>query len=111
VIVYGDVNSTMAGALVAVKRGIPCAHVKAGLRSGDRNMPEELNRLVTDQLAGILLTHSLEATDNLLHEGISAGRIFFVGNVMIDTLKRMLPAARSVHVEGIPDRFALVTLH
>jgi UDP-N-acetylglucosamine 2-epimerase (non-hydrolysing) len=110
-IVYGDVNSTMAGALVASKRGIPCVHVEAGLRSGDRTMPEELNRLVTDQLSDLLLTHSVEATDNLLREGIAADKIHFVGNVMIDTLKRMLPAARVVPFDGVPDRFALATLH
>ena len=111
VIVYGDVNSTMAGALVASKRGIPCAHVEAGLRSGDRSMPEELNRLVTDQLSDILLTHSSEANDNLLREGIAEDRIAFVGNVMIDTLIRMLPKARMLEIPGVPARFALVTLH
>jgi UDP-N-acetylglucosamine 2-epimerase (non-hydrolysing) len=110
-IVYGDVNSTVAGALVASKRGIPCVHVEAGLRSGDRSMPEELNRLVTDQLSDILLTHSVEATDNLLREGIPRKRVFFVGNVMIDTLKRMLPQARTMKQVGIPERFALVTIH
>ena len=111
VVVYGDVNSTMAGALVASKRGIPCVHVEAGLRSGDRCMPEELNRLVTDQLSELLLTHSREASSNLQREGVPAERICFVGNVMIDTLKRLLPLARGRKVLSIPDRFALVTLH
>lgn len=109
--VYGDVNSTVAGALVASKLGIPCFHVEAGLRSGDRRMPEELNRLVTDQLSDVLLTHSREALGNLQREGIPAERVHFVGNVMIDTLKRLLPAARAIRMDEVPDRFALVTLH
>lgn len=111
VIVYGDVNSTMAGALVASKRSIPCVHVEAGLRSGDRDMPEELNRLVTDQLCDLLLTHSREASENLRREGVAEDRICFVGNVMIDTLKRLQPDAQALRFEAIPDRFALVTLH
>lgn len=111
VIVYGDVNSTMAAAIVASKLGIHCVHVEAGLRSGDRTMPEELNRLVTDQLCDLLLTHSREATENLLREGVAESRISFVGNVMIDTLKRMLPAAEGLSLDYIPERFALVTLH
>lgn len=111
IVVYGDVNSTMAGALVASKRGIPCVHVEAGLRSGDRGMPEELNRLVTDQLCDLLLTHSREASDNLRREGIDDDRVSFVGNVMIDTLKRLLPAAAQLPPDGTPERFALVTLH
>lgn len=111
VVVYGDVNSTMAAAIVASKLGIRCVHVEAGLRSGDRTMPEELNRLVTDQLCDLLLTHSREASHNLRREGVDEARIAFVGNVMIDTLKRMLPAAEGLIVEGVPGRFALVTLH
>jgi UDP-N-acetylglucosamine 2-epimerase (non-hydrolysing) len=111
VVVYGDVNSTMAGALVASKMGIRCVHVEAGLRSGDRSMPEELNRLVTDQLCDLLFTHSREASENLRREGIAEDRIALVGNVMIDTLKRMLPAARNSSLEGMPGSFALVTLH
>jgi UDP-N-acetylglucosamine 2-epimerase (non-hydrolysing) len=110
-VVYGDVNSTVAGALVAAKRRICCVHVEAGLRSGDRNMPEELNRLVTDQLCDLLLTHSREASENLRHEGIADDRIAFVGNVMIDTLKRLLPAATDLELAFAPEEFALVTLH
>ena len=111
VVVYGDVNSTLAGALVASKLGIRCVHVEAGLRSGDRSMPEELNRLVTDQLCDLLLTHSQGASDNLRREGVAEERIAFVGNVMIDTLKRLLPTARQCDLGEIPGRFALVTLH
>lgn len=111
VVVYGDVNSTVAGSLVASKRGIPCVHVEAGLRSGDRAMPEELNRLVTDQLSDLLLTHSREASENLRREGIPESRIRFVGNVMIDTLARLLPKAKDARIDGIPETFALVTLH
>ena len=95
VVVPGDVNSTLACALVAAKLGVKVAHVEAGLRSFDRTMPEELNRLLTDQLADLLLTPSRDADENLLREGIAAERIHFVGNVMIDTLARLLPAART----------------
>lgn len=111
VIVYGDVNSTLAAALVASKLLIPCMHVEAGLRSNDRTMPEELNRLVTDQLADVLLTPSRDATDNLLREGIGRDRIFFVGNIMIDSLEMILPQVETVDIGDIPDQFALVTLH
>lgn len=109
--VYGDVNSTVAAALVAAKLGIQVAHVEAGLRSGDRTMPEELNRLVTDQLADLLLTPSRDADENLRREGIEAGKIHFVGNVMIDSLMRCLPHVRKPPDLTIPDEFALVTLH
>src|SRR5437879_5084297 len=95
IIVPGDVNSTLACALVATKLGVKVAHVEAGLRSFDRTMPEELNRLLTDQLADLLLTPSRDGDENLLREGIAAERIRFVGNVMIDTLARLLPAART----------------
>lgn len=94
VVVYGDVNSTVAAALVCAKLGIPVAHVEAGLRSGDRTMPEEINRLVTDQIADLLLTPSADGDANLLREGIAPGKIHCVGNVMIDTLVRLLPQAR-----------------
>ena len=86
VVVYGDVNSTVAAALVASKMGIPFAHVEAGLRSFDRTMPEELNRLVTDRLSDLLLTTSVDAVAHLGNEGTDPAKIHFVGNPMIDTL-------------------------
>jgi UDP-N-acetylglucosamine 2-epimerase (non-hydrolysing) len=115
VLVYGDVNSTVAATLVCAKLGVRVAHVEAGLRSRDRSMPEEINRLVTDQLADLLFTPSADGNENLEREGIPRERIVMAGNVMIDTLVRLLPAAR----ERWPplrdrfglDRFALVTLH
>jgi hypothetical protein len=91
VIVVGDVNSTLACALTAVKLGIRVAHVEAGLRSFDRTMPEEHNRVLTDRIADLLFTHSPEASENLLREATPPERIHFVGNVMIDTLVRLLP--------------------
>jgi UDP-N-acetylglucosamine 2-epimerase (non-hydrolysing) len=111
VLVYGDVNSTIAAALVCSKLGIPVAHVEAGLRSFDRSMPEEINRLLTDQIADLLFTPSQDGDQNLLREGIPAERIHFVGNVMIDTLVRLLPKAAATLPEGLPPRYALVTLH
>jgi UDP-N-acetylglucosamine 2-epimerase (non-hydrolysing) len=114
-VVSGDVNSTLAGALAAAKLGIPIAHLEAGLRSFDRSMPEEINRVVTDQLSEWCLTHSPEAKDNLIQEGISPDRVFFVGNTMIDTLVRMRPAIESSPVlERLSLRrraYILVTLH
>ncbi len=111
VVVYGDVNSTVAATLVCAKLGIPVAHVEAGLRSFDRNMPEEINRLVTDRLADLLFTPSADADVNLLHEGVAPERIHQVGNVMIDSLIRLLPSALECGTNGFPDRYALVTLH
>ena len=111
VLVYGDVNSTVAATLVCAKLGTKLAHVEAGLRSYDRTMPEEINRLVTDQLADLLLIPSEEAEGNLLREGVAREKIHFVGNVMIDTLKALLPQARMPEVPGLSDKFALVTLH
>lgn len=111
VVLYGDVNSTLAAALTCAKLLIPIAHVEAGLRSNDRSMPEEINRLVTDQLADILFTPSEDANQNLGKEGISADRIHFVGNVMIDTLVRLLPRTREVRTFSHSKQFALVTLH
>ena len=86
VIVVGDVNSTLACSLVAVKKRIPVVHVEAGLRSFDREMPEEINRILTDQIADILYTTEREAADNLMREGVGGDRVAFVGNVMIDSL-------------------------
>lgn len=93
VLVVGDVNSTLACALVASKKGIPVVHVEAGLRSYDRAMPEEINRILTDQISDLLYTTEASAQDNLTREGIAAERVRFVGNVMIDTLRLNLPRA------------------
>jgi len=111
VVVYGDVNSTVAAALVCAKLMVRVAHVEAGLRSYDRTMPEEINRIVTDRLADLLFTPSTDGDENLIREGVDQGRIHFVGNVMIDTLIRMLPAARKCIPAELPERYALVTLH
>src|SRR5262245_45027516 len=111
VLVYGDVNSTMAAALVCAKSGVAVGHVEAGLRSFDRTMPEEINRIVTDQLADLLFTPSADGDENLRREGIPPERIRLVGNVMIDTLVRLLPDARARWPEWNLDRFPLVTLH
>ncbi len=111
VLVYGDVNSTVAAALVCAKLLVPVAHVEAGLRSFDRTMPEEVNRIVTDRLADLLFTPSEDGDENLLREGVSPEKIHRVGNVMIDSLVRLLPAASRCPTNGFPQRFALVTLH
>ncbi|RMH40390.1 MAG: UDP-N-acetylglucosamine 2-epimerase (non-hydrolyzing) [Deltaproteobacteria bacterium] len=111
VVVVGDVNSTMACALVATKLHIPVAHVEAGLRSFDRTMPEEINRVVTDAVSDLLLVSEPAGIDNLRAEGVAPSRIRYVGNVMIDTLVHQLDAARAVAVDDVPDAFALVTLH
>jgi UDP-N-acetylglucosamine 2-epimerase (non-hydrolysing) len=116
VLVYGDVNSTVAAALVCAKLNITVDHVEAGLRSGDRTMPEEINRLMTDQIATLLFTPSQDGSDNLLHEGVDPDRIHCVGNVMIDTLVQLLPAADTVWSDKRWDawrntQFVLVTLH
>jgi UDP-N-acetylglucosamine 2-epimerase (non-hydrolysing) len=116
VLVYGDVNSTVAAAVVCAKLLIPVAHVEAGLRSFDRTMPEEINRLLTDQIADLLFTPSADGNENLRREGVAEDKIHCVGNVMIDTLIRLLPQAeaRDVAVQlGFdpgPD-YMLVTLH
>src|SRR5204862_4517763 len=94
VVVVGDVNSTMAATLVSAKMLVKVAHIEAGLRSFDRAMPEEINRLVTDALADLLLTPSRDANENLIREGISPEKIRFVGNVMIDSLFRSIDRAR-----------------
>jgi UDP-N-acetylglucosamine 2-epimerase (non-hydrolysing) len=111
VVVYGDVNSTAAAALVCAKLLIKVVHVEAGLRSFDRTMPEEINRIVTDRLADILFTPSDDADRNLLAEGIDPGKIRKVGNVMIDSLVELLPAAEAVPRDGLNAAYALVTLH
>lgn len=111
VLVYGDVNSTVATALVCAKLGVRVGHVEAGLRSFDRTMPEEINRLLTDQLADVLFTPSEDGDINLQREGIPPERIFRVGNVMIDSLVKLLPAAQRQPRNGLPERYALVTLH
>lgn len=115
VFVVGDVNSTLACSLVCSKLGVKVAHVEAGLRSRDRSMPEEINRLLTDQIADLLFTPSPDGDENLLREGVSPQKIHRVGNVMIDTLVRMLPKAAlrpgpaALGLE--PGGYALVTLH
>lgn len=120
VVVVGDVNSTIACALVAVKRHIPVVHVEAGLRSNDRKMPEEINRILTDQISDILYTTERSALANLEREGIAAERVEFVGNVMIDSLLASLPkalAAKDILIAAdidparIASGYGVVTLH
>jgi UDP-N-acetylglucosamine 2-epimerase (non-hydrolysing) len=122
VLVVGDVNSTLACSLVAVKKGIPVAHVEAGLRSFDRGMPEEINRVLTDQIADLLYTTEGSAHDNLVREGIDASRAVFVGNVMIDSLlasrRIAVPPQETLRRAGIgptaldsPRGYGVVTLH
>src|SRR5579863_8595051 len=111
VLVYGDVNSTMAATVVCSKLLIPVGHVEAGLRSFDRTMPEEINRIITDQLAEWLFTPSEDGDRNLCREGIRPEKICRVGNVMIDSLLRLLPLAMKREANGFPPRYALVTLH
>jgi UDP-N-acetylglucosamine 2-epimerase (non-hydrolysing) len=115
VLVYGDVNSTVAAALVCAKLGIRVGHVESGLRSFDRTMPEEINRLVTDQLADFLFTPSIDGDENLAREGIAKEKVFLVGNVMIDTLIQFLPKADEIYpwLKGQLSlgSYGLVTLH
>src|SRR6266568_2335857 len=114
VLVVGDVNSTLACALVCVKLGVKVAHVEAGLRSRDRTMPEEINRLLTDQIADLLFTPSRDADRNLLVEGIPPERIRFVGNIMIDSLLSNLDHTRQARARadlGLQDQdYAVLTL-
>ncbi|MBS2022746.1 MAG: UDP-N-acetylglucosamine 2-epimerase (non-hydrolyzing) [Deltaproteobacteria bacterium] len=114
-VVAGDVNSTLAGALVAAKLLIPIAHVEAGLRSFDWAMPEEVNRVVVDRLSALLFTPSRDGDDNLRKEGAAEERIVFVGNAMIDSLLTHLPRARARDVHARlqlePKKYALATLH
>jgi len=111
-VVAGDVNSTIAAALAAVKLGIPIAHIEAGLRSFDRAMPEEHNRVLTDHLSDILLAHSEEAITNLQREGITSG-VHLVGNTMIDTLLRHIDAGRALALppQFQPGAYSVLTLH
>ncbi|MET9343909.1 MULTISPECIES: non-hydrolyzing UDP-N-acetylglucosamine 2-epimerase [unclassified Nonomuraea] len=114
VIVYGDVNSTLAAILVCAKLGVATAHVEAGLRSFDRGMPEEVNRIVTDSLSDLLFATSPEALSYLAAEGVPAARTHLVGNPMIDSLFAALPSldpAPVVERLGIPSRYAVATLH
>jgi UDP-N-acetylglucosamine 2-epimerase (non-hydrolysing) len=120
VLVVGDVNSTLACALVAVKKGVPVAHVEAGLRSGDRAMPEEINRVLTDQISDLLYTTERSALDNLVRENIDAARVRFVGNVMIDSLlegrSRARAAAETLAEAGLDPAlvaggYGVITLH
>ena len=114
VLVVGDVNSTIACALVAAKKGVPVIHVEAGLRSFDRTMPEEINRVLTDQISDLLFITETLARDNLQREGIAAERVHFVGNVMIDTLHHNLARAVPAHLTLAPvayPEFAVLTLH
>jgi UDP-N-acetylglucosamine 2-epimerase (non-hydrolysing) len=117
VLVVGDVNSTLAAALVAVKKGVPVIHVEAGLRSYDRGMPEEINRILTDQISDYLFITERDAEENLRREGIATEKVYFVGNVMIDALRRFEPHATPPHktLAGIglslPEKYAVATLH
>lgn len=115
VVVFGDVNSTVAAALCAAKLGIAVAHVEAGLRSFDRTMPEELNRIVTDHLSDVLFTTERSGRENLLREGVADSKICFVGNVMVDTLLKHVEHARRLDVKRtfkLESRaYALLTLH
>src|SRR5436309_15940940 len=114
IVVAGDVNSTAGCAMVGAKEMIPVAHVEAGLRSRDRTMPEEINRIVTDSIADLLLTPSCDASENLLAEGVPAAKIHLVGNIMIDSLLQHLPLAQLARVrDRIPvdvHRYAVLTL-
>ncbi|NUQ61875.1 MAG: UDP-N-acetylglucosamine 2-epimerase (non-hydrolyzing) [Pirellulales bacterium] len=115
VVVVGDVNSTLAATLAAVKLGVPVAHVEAGLRSFDRSMPEEINRIVTDSLADMLLVSEPAGIDNLLREGHAEEHLHLTGNVMIDTLRRLLPKARNrdalERIGVARGEYGVVTLH
>jgi UDP-N-acetylglucosamine 2-epimerase (non-hydrolysing) len=114
VVVYGDVNSTVGAALVASKMGVPVAHIEAGLRSFDRSMPEEINRLVTDSLSDHLFATSRDALDHLSREGIETAKVHFVGNPMIDTLLAhhdRLDATRERDGLGLDGEYAVATIH
>jgi UDP-N-acetylglucosamine 2-epimerase (non-hydrolysing) len=114
-VVFGDVNSTAACALAAVKLGVPVVHVEAGLRSFDRSMPEEINRIVTDALSDILFVSEPSGVENLKREGVSDGKVHLVGNVMMDTLAHELPRAVESDIlnrlDITPGNYGLITLH
>ena len=114
VVVVGDVNSTVACSIVCAKLGVPCAHVEAGLRSFDRKMPEEINRILTDSVADLLLTPSPDGDENLRAEGVAEERIVRVGNVMIDSLYSNLERSKEsliLRELGIGENYAILTLH
>ena len=115
VVVAGDVNSTLAAALAAAKLGIPVAHLEAGLRSGDRSMPEELNRIATDAISDLLWTPSIDADANLRREGIDEERVERIGNVMIDSFEHLRPVIEELHAASMlglePGTYAVVTIH
>ena len=115
IIVPGDVNSTLAGALTAAKMGIKIAHVESGLRSFDRSMPEEINRMMTDLLADYLFVSEKSGLENLTREGINSNKVFFVGNIMIDSLVHYLPAINASlitkNLELSLRNYILVTFH
>lgn len=115
VIVFGDINSTMAAAIVAAKGGIKLAHVEAGLRSFDPDMPEEINRIVTDRLSDFLFVSEQSGMDNLAREGVSDGKVFYTGNIMIDSLVYSLEACKQTTIlESLsltPGKYAVMTMH
>ena len=112
VVVVGDVNSTVACSIVCAKLGVPCAHVEAGLRSFDRKMPEEINRILTDSVADLLLTPSPDGDENLRAEGVAEERIVRVGNVMIDSLYSNLERSKESQILqelGVGENYAILT--
>ncbi|MBC7901878.1 MAG: UDP-N-acetylglucosamine 2-epimerase (non-hydrolyzing), partial [Gemmatimonadaceae bacterium] len=111
VVVFGDVNSTLAASLVCAKIGCPIVHVEAGLRSWDNTMPEEINRRVTDTLADYLYTPSEDGNVNLIREGVAPERIIFVGNIMIDILVQSLPYTDNSILSKYPEKYGLLTMH
>lgn len=112
VCIYGDINATAFTSICASKMGIKIAHIEAGLRSFDKEMPEETNRIIADSLSDYLFTPSRDGNENLINEGKSENQIFLVGNVMIDTLKKFIPKAKNTTFRfSVPNNFALATLH
>lgn len=110
--IYGDINATVFSSISASKLGIKIAHIESGLRSFDKSMPEETNRIIADSLTDYFFTPSIDADENLINEGKNKNNIFLVGNVMIDTLIKFLPKAMVINFDfKVPDKFALITLH